>query len=115
MKSFQFRFLVIQITTKANSVESHLMMLPGKQFLFRVASSSQIHHRFPGLVRYLLTLSEIAGVTAMMSIKDKIDLMIFLAKGELVRHCHAVEAGILVNKPVIITPYKPKKRRKDNK
>ena len=51
----------------------------------------------------------------MMSIKDKIDLMIFLASGELVRRSHAVEAGILINEPGIATPYKPKKRRKSNK
>jgi len=31
----------------------------------------------------------------MVSIKDKITKMIALANGELVRHCHAVEAGIL--------------------
>lgn len=31
----------------------------------------------------------------MVSIKDKIAKMIALANGELVRHCHAVEAGIL--------------------
>lgn len=30
----------------------------------------------------------------MVSIKDKIAKMIALANGELVRHCHAVEAGI---------------------
>ena len=30
----------------------------------------------------------------MVSIKDKITNMISLANGELVRHCHAVEAGI---------------------
>lgn len=30
----------------------------------------------------------------MTSIKDKIAKMIALANGELVRHCHAVEAGI---------------------
>lgn len=30
----------------------------------------------------------------MVSIKDKIIKMIALANGELVRHCHAVEAGI---------------------
>ncbi len=35
----------------------------------------------------------------MMSIKDKIERMIALANGELVRHCHAVQAGILVEKP----------------
>jgi hypothetical protein len=32
----------------------------------------------------------------MMSIKDKIELMIFLANGEVVRRCHAKAAGILV-------------------
>lgn len=32
----------------------------------------------------------------MMSIKDKIELMIFLANGKLVRHCHAKAAGIFV-------------------
>jgi hypothetical protein len=31
----------------------------------------------------------------MVSIKDKIAKMIKIANGELVRHCHAVEAGIL--------------------
>ena len=31
----------------------------------------------------------------MMSIKDKVSRMIALANGELVRRCHAVEAGIL--------------------
>ena len=91
------------------------MLLLGKVIASQVASSSQLHHHKPRLARYLVTLSEIAGITAMMSIKDKIDLMIFLASGELVRHCHAVEAGILVNKPGIATPYKPKKRRKANK
>lgn len=30
----------------------------------------------------------------MVSIKDKIAKMIILANGELVRHCHAVAAGI---------------------
>jgi hypothetical protein len=33
----------------------------------------------------------------MTSIKDKIAKMIALANGELVRHCHAVEAGIWGN------------------
>jgi hypothetical protein len=46
----------------------------------------------------------------MMSIKDKIELMIFLANGELVRHCHAVEAGILVGKPGINTSSTTKRR-----
>ena len=51
----------------------------------------------------------------MMSIKDKVSRMIALASGELVRRCHAVEAGILVNEPGIATPYKTKTRRKANK
>ena len=32
----------------------------------------------------------------MVSIKDRITKMIRLADGELVRHCHALEAGLLV-------------------
>ncbi len=32
----------------------------------------------------------------MVSIKDRITTMIRLADGELVRHCHALEAGLLV-------------------
>jgi hypothetical protein len=32
----------------------------------------------------------------MVSIKDRITTMIRLANGELVRHCHALEAGLLV-------------------
>jgi hypothetical protein len=32
----------------------------------------------------------------MVSIKDRITKMIWLADGELVRHCHALEAGLLV-------------------
>lgn len=31
----------------------------------------------------------------MVSIKDKTTKMIALAQGELLRHCHAVEVGIL--------------------
>lgn len=31
----------------------------------------------------------------MVSIKDKIAKMIQIVNGEVVRHCHAVEAGIL--------------------
>lgn len=51
----------------------------------------------------------------MKSIKDKIALMITLANGELVRHCHAVEAGFLVEKPEITTEFKTKKRPKKSK
>ena len=51
----------------------------------------------------------------MMSIKDKVSRMIALANGELVRHCHAKAAGILVEQPRITTSFKPKKRRKANK
>ena len=32
----------------------------------------------------------------MVSIKDRVTKMIRLADGELVRHCHALEAGLLV-------------------
>lgn len=32
----------------------------------------------------------------MVSIKDRITKMIRLADGEIVRHCHALEAGLLV-------------------
>ena len=51
----------------------------------------------------------------MMSIKDKVSRMIALANGGLIRRCHAVEAGILVNDPGIATPYKTQKRRFANK
>ncbi len=51
----------------------------------------------------------------MMSIKEKVELMIFLANGELVRHCHAVEAGILVEKPGVGTISTTKKRRTASK
>ena len=32
----------------------------------------------------------------MVSIKDRVTKMIRLADGELLRHCHALEAGLLV-------------------
>jgi hypothetical protein len=51
----------------------------------------------------------------MMSIKEKVELMIFLANGELVRHCHAVEAGILVEKLGVSTSSTTKRRRTANK
>lgn len=47
----------------------------------------------------------------MPSIKDKIALMIFLANGELVRHCHAKAAGIFVADSKPNPALKTRKRR----
>ena len=45
----------------------------------------------------------------MASIKNKVAKMIALANGEIVRHCHAVEAGILTEDDL---SYSIRKRRK---
>ncbi len=46
----------------------------------------------------------------MVSIKDKIERMIQLANGELVRRCHAKAAGIFIADEQI-NPYLKKKKR----
>jgi hypothetical protein len=49
-----------------------------------------------------------------MSIKDKIDRMIFLANGEVVRRCHAKAAEIFVTDEETNPYLKTKKRHKSS-
>lgn len=49
----------------------------------------------------------------MISIKDKIAKMIQVANGELVRHCHVVEAGICAEDNKVES--RPKNRRVSSK
>lgn len=79
---------------------------------FQVARLSQVHQQLLGLDVYHLALLFLSrSCTLIQSISDKIALMISLADGELVRHCHA---GIFVEEPGRISSHIPKKKRRSN-